>query len=154
MRVVGAQHVHHLAALAHDLAQREELATPAWLGSDRLGELLWAWSQATSPGQPACLYLLADRRLHGDGSLLAERVVDAATASGADLDAGADITIVVQPFEPGVEASVHAATSGFVRLHGADAGGARLADEAGNAVVELSAAAIAAWLGDQLRAAA
>jgi hypothetical protein len=81
-------------------------------------------------------------------------VMDAAAAAGADLDAGADITIVVQPFEPGVEASVHAATSGFVRLHGADASGARLADEAGNAVVELSTAAIAAWLGDQLCAAA
>jgi glycosyltransferase involved in cell wall biosynthesis len=130
------------------------LATPAWLGSDRLGRLLRAWSQSTSPGQPACLYLLADRRLHGDGSLLAERVMAAAAGAGADLDAGADVTIVVQPFRPGLEASIHAAANGFVRLHGADAGGARLAVEAGNAVLEPSAAAIAAWLGDQLRAAA
>jgi hypothetical protein len=29
------------------------LATPVWLGSDRLGELLGAWSRATSPGRPA-----------------------------------------------------------------------------------------------------
>ncbi|HEY0388741.1 MAG TPA: glycosyltransferase [Gaiellales bacterium] len=129
------------------------LATPAWLGCDRLGDLLSAWSDVTTAGEPASLHLLGDRRLHGDGSRLAERVIAAADAAGADLDGGADITIVVQPFQPGLEASVHAAVNGFVRLHGADAGGARLAADAGNPVLQPTPAAIGAWL-DRLRRAA
>ena len=47
-------------------ARAKLLAMPAWLGEDRLGDLLWAWTSATRPGQSACLYLVADRRLHGD----------------------------------------------------------------------------------------
>jgi hypothetical protein len=127
---------------------------PAWLGEDRLGDLLLAWTRATRPGQSACLYLVADRRLHGAGDHLADRVMAAATMAGADLDAGADVTIVVQPLRPGLEPALHAAAGGFVRLHGADAGAARDAAEAGNVVLEPDAAAIAAWLATTLRAAA
>ena len=130
------------------------LATPAWRGSDRLGDLLLAWTSATTPGDGSCLYLLGDRRVHGDGEQLAGRVMAAAAESRADLDSGADITIVVQPYQPGLEASVHAAVGGFVRLHGADAGGARLAREAGNPVLDPSRDALAGWLGSLRRRAA
>ena len=130
------------------------LATPAWRGADRLGELLAAWTSATAPGDGACLYLLADRRAHGDGGELAGRVMEAAASAGADLDAGADITIVVQPYQPGLEASVHAAVDGFVRLHGADAGGARRAAAAGNPVLEPDRGAVTAWLAARRRTAA
>ena len=122
------------------------LATPAWRGSDRLGELLCAWTAQTSPGDGACLYLLGDRRAHGTGEELANRVMEAAARAGANLDSGADITIVVQPYQPGLEASVHAAANGFVRLHGADAGGARLAAAVGNPVLAPERTALAAWL--------
>ena len=52
------------------------LATPAWLGEDRLGELLARLGggdqrQAT----PACLYLLADPRVDGDEAACTERVL-------------------------------------------------------------------------------
>ncbi len=130
------------------------LAMPAWSGSDRLGDLLLAWSQTTMPGDSACLYLIADRRLHGAGDQLTERVLAAAATSGADLDAGADITIVVQPLRAGLEAALHAAAGGFVRLHGADAGAARDATAAGNAVLEPAREAIAGWLTSRIRAAA
>ena len=130
------------------------LAMPAWLGEDRLDELLLAWTRATNPGQSACLYLVADRRLHGAGDHLAERVMAAASTAGADLDAGADITIVVQPLRPGLEPALHAAAGGFVRLHGADAGAARDAAQAGNVLLDADADAIAAWLAATLRAAA
>ena len=130
------------------------LATPAWRGADRLGELLAAWASATNPGDDACLYLLADRRVHGGGAELAERVMAAAAAAGADLDAGADVTIVVQPYQPGLEASVHAAANGFVRLHGADAGGARLAAAAGNPVLDPVQNSLAQWMAGRRRAAA
>ncbi|HET6848292.1 MAG TPA: glycosyltransferase [Gaiellales bacterium] len=135
-------------------AEARLLATPAWRGSDRLGELLAAWTSATSPGEGACLYLLADRRMHGGGDELAARVMDAAAAACADLDAGADVTIVVQPYQPGLEASVHAAVNGFVRLHGADAGGARLAAAAGNPVLQPQPESLEVWLACLRRAAA
>jgi hypothetical protein len=130
------------------------LATPAWGGSDRLEDLLGAWTAATAPGDDACLYLLADRRAHGDGAELTGRVLAAAAAAGADLDTGADITIVVQPFQPGLEASVHAAVNGFVRLHGGDAGGGRLARRAANPVLEPDRDAVSAWLAGISRLAA
>ena len=78
----------------------------------------------------------------------------AASTAGADLDAGADITIVVQPLRPGLEPALHAAAGGFVRLHGADAGAARDAAQAGNVLLDADADAIAAWLAATLRAAA
>jgi hypothetical protein len=130
------------------------LATPAWRGADRLAELVSAWASATEPGDDACLYLLGDRRAHGDGAELAGRVLEAAAAAGADLDSGADITIVVQPYQPGLEASVHAAVHGFVRLHGGDAGGVRLAAAEGNPVLEPAHGSIATWLDARRRLAA
>ena len=92
--------------------------------------------------------------MHGGGAELAERVMAAAAAAGADLDAGADVTIVVQPYQPGLEASVHAAANGFVRLHGADAGGARLAAAAGNPVLDPVQNSLAQWMAGRRRAAA
>ena len=77
-----------------------------------------------------------------------------AAAVGTDLDAGADITVVLQDLSPGVEAAVHAASTGFAALHGADAGGMLFAAQAGNPVVEPTAEALASWLAAGLRAAA
>ena len=108
----------------------------------------------TTPDQPACLYLLADGRRHADADALATAVMNAAESAGAILDAGADITVVLQDLSPGVEAAVHAASTGFVALHGADAAGVRLAVQAGNPVIEPTAGALAGWLAAQLRAAA
>jgi glycosyltransferase involved in cell wall biosynthesis len=130
------------------------LASPAWLGRDRLGELLAAWTQVTAAGQPACLYLLADRRRHSDSNVLATKVMAAAEEAGANLDTGADITVVLQDLSPGVEAAVHAAATGFVVLHGADAGGMRLATQAGNPVLGPMADELGRWLATQLPAAA
>ena len=49
---------------------------------------------------------------------------------------------------------MHAAVTGFVRLHGADAGGGRLAAAAGNPVLQPTERAIADWLAAQQREAA
>jgi glycosyltransferase involved in cell wall biosynthesis len=133
------------------------LATPAWLGgSDRLGELLASWTEATSPGQSACLYLLADPRLHGDQAAITSRVLEAAAAAGADLDQGPDIAIVMQHLRGDTEAAIHLAAGGFVPLHGACAGSLRLAETVGTPVVEPTVGGISSWLAgvDRLRSAA
>jgi hypothetical protein len=132
------------------------LATPAWLGgNDRLGELLAAWTRVTSPGQSACLYLLADPRLHGDEASITRRVIQAAAASGADLDQGSDIAIVMQHLRRDTEAAIHLAADGFAPLHAACAGSLRLATAVGTPVVEPTVAGLRAWLGrDAARTAA
>ena len=68
---------------------------PAWRGTDRLGELLAAWAQAAPAGADACLHLLADSRTDGTLDELADRVMAAAAAAGVDLDAVADIDLLV-----------------------------------------------------------
>ena len=123
------------------------LATPAWLGGhDRLGELLAAWTQVTSPGRSACLYLLADPRLHGDEAVITSRVLEAAAGAGADLDQGSDIAIVMQHLRGETEAAIHLAVDGFAPLHGACAGSLRLAAAVGTPVVEPTVDGLAAWL--------
>ena len=121
------------------------LATPAWLGDDRLGELLCAWAEATNPGDDACLYLLADPRVDGDEAACTERVLAAATAAGADLDRGADITIVLQALRADTAERIHRAATGYAAVHAACGGHERFARLAGNPVVELESAAIARW---------
>jgi hypothetical protein len=122
------------------------LATPAWLSEDRLGELLAAWVEATSPGQSACLYLLADPRLAGDEARCTQHVLDAAAHAGADLDRGADITIVMQPLRGDLTERIHRAANGYVPLHPACAGHERLAERAGNAVLEPTVRGLSGWL--------
>lgn len=113
------------------------LATPAWCGADRLGELLAAWTAHTSRADGACLYLLADPSLDGSPEQLEQRVLAAAGAAGADLDAGADIDVIMEPVRADRDARLHAAVDAYVPLHAACAGHRRLAVAGGNAVLSL-----------------
>jgi hypothetical protein len=119
------------------------LATPAWRGEHRLGELLTAWAQAAPAGADACLHLLADSRVDGTPDELAEAVIDAAAAAGVDLDEVADIDLLVRPLEAGDDDRLlHAAVHAYLPLHDACAGHVRHARAAGNAVVALDALAV------------
>jgi glycosyltransferase involved in cell wall biosynthesis len=119
------------------------LATPAWRGEHRLGELLAAWAQAAPAGTDACLHLLGDSRVDGTPDDLAETVMAAAEAAGVDLDAVADIDLLVRPLEAGDDDRLlHAAVGVYVPLHDACAGHVRHARAAGSAVVEVDELAV------------
>ena len=90
--------------------------------------------------------MIADPRLHGDEAACTAHVMAAATAAGADLDDGADITIVIQPLRGDTDARMHAAADAHVPLGPGCAGHERLATAAGNAIVTPDATAIRAWL--------
>jgi glycosyltransferase involved in cell wall biosynthesis len=119
------------------------LATPAWRGDDRLGELLAAWAQAAPAGADACLHLLADSRVDGTVDELAERVMEAAAAADVDLDAVADIDLLVRPLQSGDDDRLlHAAVDAYVPLHPACDGHVRHARAAGTDVVALERLAV------------
>jgi glycosyltransferase involved in cell wall biosynthesis len=111
------------------------LATPAWRTADRLDELLAAWTAATSPDTSACLYLLADPAVDGEPHELEARVLSAAAATGVDLDSGADINVLMEPFRADRDQRLHRAVDAYVVLHPACTGHERLAREAGAAVL-------------------
>jgi glycosyltransferase involved in cell wall biosynthesis len=121
------------------------LATPAWRGDDRLGNLLAAWVEATDPDDTVCLSLLADPRIDGDESSCTSHVLAAAAAAGADLDRGADVTIVLQPLRGDTAERIHAAAGAYVALSAACAGHERLARRAGSAVLEPEAPLLRQW---------
>jgi glycosyltransferase involved in cell wall biosynthesis len=132
-------------ALSGDYALRV-LATPAWRGEDRLGELLAQWTAGTARQDSACLYLLADPEIDGDPAQLERRVVEAAAAAGADLDGGADIDVVMEPLRGERDGRLHAAVDAYVPLHAACAGHERLAAAAGNESLSLNDGSFAAAL--------
>jgi hypothetical protein len=111
------------------------LATPAWRGEDLLGELLLEWSTLTARETSACLYLLADPGIDGEPHELERRVLDAAARSGADIDSGADINVLVEPLRDQFDERLHAATDAYVALHGACAAHERLAREADSLIL-------------------
>src|SRR3954471_1632342 len=115
------------------------LATPAWRAEDdRLGELLAAWAQAAPAGSDACLHLLADSRVDGTVDDLADQVMRAADAAGVDLEAAADIDLLVRPLASGDDDRLlHAAVDVYVPLHDACEGQVRHARAAGTEVVAL-----------------
>ncbi len=113
------------------------LATPAWRAEDRLGELLARWTAHTTRDASACLYLLADPAVDGDPAALEARVLAAAGGAGADLDAGADIDVLMEPLRAERDPRLHAAVDAYVPLHAACSGHARLAAAAGNAPLSL-----------------
>jgi hypothetical protein len=76
------------------------------------------------------------------------------TAAGADLDAGADITIVLQPLRGDTEARMHAAADAYIPLSPVCAGHTRLAMAAGNAVIQPDAGSLAAWFSRRVADAA
>jgi hypothetical protein len=126
--------------------QLRVLATPAWCTEDRLGELLAEWCSAGNPGTSACLYLLADPAIDGDPEELEARVISAAATAGVDIDAGADINVLMEPSSPARDARLHAAVDTYVALHAACAGHEQLAREAGNAIAEPGTGALTGLL--------
>ena len=119
------------------------LATPAWRGADRLAELLAQWCTATTPGTGACLYLLADPTVDGEPVEVERHVLAACEATGADLDAAADVTVLLEPASPERDARLHAAMDAYVPLHRACAGHERIARATGGAVLPLDGKALA-----------
>jgi glycosyltransferase involved in cell wall biosynthesis len=133
--------------LEEDVALRV-LATPAWRAEDRLGELLAEWVACTTPATPACLYLLSDPSVDGAPEDLEARVLAAAAAAGADIEAGADINVLMEAPRGDRDLRLHAAVDAFVPLHPGCAGHERLTREAGNVVLELGTGALAQSLTD------
>ena len=119
------------------------LTTPAWRGADRTAILLAQWCAATTPATSACLYLLADPAVDGDPATIEQRVLAACEASGADLDAAADVTILLEPATAERDARLHAATHAYVPLHPACAGHERLARATGSTILPLDGRALA-----------
>jgi len=122
------------------------LATPAWRAEDRLGELLAEWSAASTRETSACLYLLADPRVDGEPEELEARVLGAAAAAGAEIDAGADINVLMEPLQARRDARLHAAVDAYVPLHPACAGHERMARAAHNDLIELGTGSLAGLL--------
>jgi hypothetical protein len=131
--------------LAEQVAIRV-LATPAWRAEDRLGELLAQWAASTTRATSACLYLLADPGVDGEPAELEARVLAAAAAHGTDIDAGADINVLMEPARSDRDVRLHAAVDAYVPLHGACDGHRRIALDTGNAVLELGAGQLAGLL--------
>lgn len=138
------------AAEPWPLAERVDLrvlATPAWRGADRLAMLLAQWCAATTPATSACLYLLADPAVDGAPEAIEQRVLAACDASGADLDAAADVTVLLEPATAERDARLHVATHAYVPLHPACAGHERIARATGSAVLPLDGQALADAVG-------
>ncbi|HEV7773587.1 MAG TPA: glycosyltransferase [Conexibacter sp.] len=134
------------AAEPWPLAEQVELhvlATPAWRGADRLAMLLARWCAATTAATSACLYLLADPAVDGTPAAIEQRVLAACQASGADLDAAADVTVLLEPATAERDARLHAAMDAYVPLHPACVGHERLARGTGSTVVPLDGHALA-----------
>jgi glycosyltransferase involved in cell wall biosynthesis len=143
------------AAEPWPLAEQVELrvlATPAWRGADRLAMLLAQWCAATTPATSACLYLLADPDVDGPAAAIEQRVLAACEASGAELDAAADVTVLLEPASAERDARLHAAIDLYVPLHRACAGHERLARATGGTVVPLDDHAVADALASRFAA--
>jgi hypothetical protein len=135
----------------HEVELEEEadarlLAAPAWLGDDRLADLLSAWERAVPKGASACLYLITDPEADGDSDAILERVTAAAERGGVDLENVADITVLVPPLGPQGDDLLHARMDGYVPLHAGADGHVRAARAAGKPVLEPTAEALSAWL--------
>ena len=129
------------------------LATPAWLGDDRLPELLSAWRSAFREGDDVALYLLADPSRDGDSAAREERVLAALEAAGGT-DGLADIALLEHvAFGPDLR-RIHDACDAYVPLHAACDGHERFAHAAGSTVVAPDAAALRAVAATAPRAAA
>src|SRR5947209_7806502 len=139
--------------LAEDVDLRV-LAAPAWRAEDGLGELLGAWCAATSPATSACLYLLADPAVDGPTEQIFTRVLELAQRERADLDAAADVTVLVPPGGASGDTALHSAMDAYVSLHAGAPGHLRRARAAGTAIVEPDAPALHAWIAGAARRAA
>jgi len=122
------------------------LAVPAYRGRDELAALLGAWAVAAPSGTPGTLILVADPARDGTPEQIEAHIVAAATTAGIDLDQCADIEVRFLHATPGRDAALHAATDGFIALHGASAGHTRLAHAAGSAIVTPDADSLRAFV--------
>jgi hypothetical protein len=142
------------APLELDAARIRLLATPAWRGDDRLGDLLAAWVGGVRAGTGACLFLLADPRSAPDEEACTRRVLDAAAGAGVSLDECADIVILTHALAGADGPRLHAGVDGYVPLHDGCAGHERLARAAGRPVLAADASVLAAWAAADDRLAA
>ena len=137
--------VHEPFPLEEDVELRV-LATPAWRGSDRLGDLLAEWVAATTRDTSACLYLLADPGVDGAPEDLEAHILSAAESAGVDIEGGADINVLMEPAVAERDVRLHAAMHAYVPLHDACAGHERLARESGVLIIEPGADRLQRWL--------
>jgi glycosyltransferase involved in cell wall biosynthesis len=154
---VGERYAERLRALAakagrparppHEPLELEEdvdlrvFAAPAWRSGDsRIGELLKAWSEGVPGGTSACLYLVADTAVDGSAEELIGKAMAAASEAHADLDAGAEVTVLVTGAAD--DPRVYEAMDAYVELHPGNPGHTR----AGLPVLEPSAGSLSAWL--------
>ncbi len=129
------------------------LATPAWLGTDRLTDLLAAWRDAFSENDDVALYLLADPSRDGDADARERRVLDAIDAAGGG-DGMADIALLEHVAFGADLQRIHDACDAYVPLHDACDGHVRLARAAGSEIVAPAAGAVGALRCRALRPAA
>jgi hypothetical protein len=130
----------------HDSGGLRLLATPAWRGEDRLAELLCEWCTPAARASGASLVLVADPSVDGDAAALERRVVEAARVGGCDLDAAADINLLMEPQSAERDRRLHAAIDAYVVLHGGAPGHVRLAAEHDTPVLEPGTGSITALL--------
>jgi hypothetical protein len=128
------------------------LATPAWRGTDRLGDLLAQWCTPEAQASDATLVLLADPEVDGTAEDLETHVNAAAARAGVSLDDAGDINIVMEPGGATRDVRLHAAVDAYVVLHSGAPGHERLARAAGNVVLEPDEGAIATLLGEAVGA--
>jgi glycosyltransferase involved in cell wall biosynthesis len=109
------------------------LATPAWLGKDRLGELLQEWARATEAGSGAVLLLLADPARSPHPEQLERHLL----SFEIDFDGCADVAVVREPLSPDRDRHLLEGSDLYVPLHAAALPLASLAAELGKEVVEV-----------------
>jgi hypothetical protein len=122
------------------------LATPAWRGDDRLGELLVDWCTPAARASNATLVLLADPTVDGAPSELEARVLSAAQEAGCDLSLAGDINLLMEPTVATRDRRLHAAVDAYVVLHHGCPGHERWAREFGNPVLEPGGGGVLALL--------
>jgi glycosyltransferase involved in cell wall biosynthesis len=155
---VAARYSERIAALAGqprvrpiELREFEEdvavrvLATPAWRGEDRLGELLAEWREATDSSTSACLYLLADPRVDGSPEELEACVL----ATEVELEGGGDVTVLLEAVDADA-GRLHASVDAYVPLHDACEGHVRMAGAAGKAILALDGESLGRFLAGEL----
>jgi len=123
------------------------LATPAWFGEDRLGELLREWAAATNPGSEAVLLLLADPAHAPSPQELEGRLV----GCGIDFERCADVAVLREPFAARRNRLLLAGCDLYIPLHRADAPLAALARELGKTVVEAGEGRVAGAVAEGLK---
>jgi glycosyltransferase involved in cell wall biosynthesis len=123
------------------------LASPAWRGRDRLGELLAQWNLATSgSSSSACLYLLADPRVDGSPEELEAHVL----ATGVELEEGSgDVTVLMEAVDSGQARALHASVEAYLPLHPACGGHSRMACAAGTPVLDLDQGGLTRFLAQR-----